>query len=358
MRTAGHYDSQARLADYDYDGVAAGVIFFGSENFQPIPFMRMDRSASGEDRELEGAGYEIYNRWLVDFVSQAPDRHVGLMYLPLWDIDRSIAELEWAHEAGLRGINFPAMRDGELPEYNKQVWERFWSVCEERALPLATHLGGGSGADYTGPEASALRQMETGGWMARRAIWWLIFGGVFERHPGLKLVITETPGNWFRSTGEELDSIYHGTGPERAEQLAGQMNRSPSEYMATNVFFGASFPSKFEVEQAILNGLETQLMWGSDYPHIEGTFVYPNGSDMPSVTRAAVRNTFCGVPVDRTRRMVGENAIEVYNLDRAALQSIACEIGAPTPEEVNNPIDAVPEGASLLAFRSGSGAWG
>ena len=44
--------------------------------------------------------------------------------------------------------------------------------------------------------------------MSRRAVWWLIFAGVFERHPGLKLVITETPGNWFPSTAIELDAIH------------------------------------------------------------------------------------------------------------------------------------------------------
>ena len=38
LQTEGHYDSRARLADYDYDGVAAGVIFHASENFEPMPF--------------------------------------------------------------------------------------------------------------------------------------------------------------------------------------------------------------------------------------------------------------------------------------------------------------------------------
>ena len=75
---------------------------------------------------------KIYNRWLADFVSQAPHRHIGLAQLPMWDLEAAVAEVEWAHEAGLRGVNFPAMREGELPEYNKRVWEPLWSVCEER----------------------------------------------------------------------------------------------------------------------------------------------------------------------------------------------------------------------------------
>ena len=50
--------------------------------------------------------------------------------------------------------------------------------------------------------------------------------------------------------------------------------------MANNVYFGASFASPYEVEQAVLHGLDTQLLWGSDYPHLEGTFVYPEDSDI------------------------------------------------------------------------------
>ena len=135
------------------------------------------------------------------------------------------------------------------------------------------------------------------------------------------------------------------------------MPRPPSEYMATNVFYGASFASPYEVEHAVAHGNETQLLWGSDYPHLEGTFVNPEGRDMPSVTRLALRHTFCGVSPEATRRMVGQNAIDVYGLDADALQAIAVQIGAPTLDELATPIDAVPEGASLTAFRSGAGGW-
>jgi hypothetical protein len=127
--------------------------------------------------------------------------------------------------------------------------------------------------------------------------------------------------------------------------------------MARNVYFGASFASPFEVEQAAVHGLETHLLWGSDYPHLEGTFVYQEGRDAPSVTRASLRNTFSGVSEAQTRRMVGENAIDIYRLDAPALAAIAEDIGAPTMQELHTPIDAVPAGASATAFRTGAGGW-
>ena len=301
LRTAGHHDPAARLADYDHDGIAAGVIFHGSMNMEPIPFISagLAKAKTMESPELAAVGMSIYNRWLADFVSEAPHRHVGLAYLPMWDVDAAIAEVEWAHEAGLRGVNFPAMRDGELPEYNRSVWEPLWSVCEALRMPLVTHVGAGTGARYSKLEGVALLQYESGAFTSRRAVWWLIFAGVFERHPDLKLVVTETPGNWFPSTAAELDALwgfYEGKRDQPMNKmLIDQVPRPPSEYMAQNVFYGASFASSFEVEEAVAHGLDSQLMWGSDYPHIEGTFVYQEGADMPSVTKLSLRNTFCGV---------------------------------------------------------------
>lgn len=363
FRTLGHHDSAARLADYDHDGIAAGVLFHGSMNLEPIPFIAqsLGKPTTSGDHELAGVGMRIYNRWLADFVSQAPHRHVGLAYLPMNDVEAAVAEVEWAHEAGLRGVNFPAMRDGALPEYNRKLWEPLWSVCEDLGMPLVTHVGAGTNARYSGLEGVALLQIESGGFTSRRAVWWLIFAGVFERHPGLKLVITETPGNWFPSTAAELDAVWRFYDAKRDEPLnhalLDQVPRPPSEYMASNVFYGASFASPYEVSHAVENGNGTQLLWGSDYPHLEGTFVNPEGREQPSVTRLALRHTFCGISAEETRRMVGQNAIDIYGLDADALQAIAVEIAAPTLEELATPIDAVPEGASPTAFRSGAGGW-
>ena len=79
---------------------------------------------------------------------------------------------------------------------------------------------------------------------------------------------------------------------------------------------------------------------------------------MPSITRLALRNTFCGIPPAETLRMVGGNAIDVYNLDAQVLTAIAHDIAALTLDDLATPIDAVPEGASITAFRAGAGGWG
>jgi hypothetical protein len=82
--------------------------------------------------------------------------------------------------------------------------------------------------------------------------------------------------------------------------------------------------------------LNTQL-WGSDYPHQEGT--WPN-------TRLAMRNTFAGIPEPEVRRILGENALSAYHLDGDALRAVADRIG-PTPEEIDKPVDP----SELPAYR-------
>lgn len=357
----GHYDSAERLADYDYDGVSAGVIFHASENFEPLPFGSLFPGDAPRDRDLVATGLQMYNRWLADFVSTAPDRHIGLAYLPMWDIESAIRELIWAHEHGLKAVNFPALRAGDILEYNDPAWDPFWAECQARGVPLVTHVGVAGTVRYSGPEAYAIKMIESGSFFSHRAVWWLIYAGVFERFPGLRLMITETPGSWFPGLARELDAAWAMFLGERSMNAAffEKVPRKPSEYMHENVFLGASFASPYEVQQAVDHGFVTQLSWGSDYPHVEGTYLHPDGGDMPSVTRLALRNTFCEVEPDAIRRMVGENAISFFGLDRDALQQVANAIAAPTMEELKTPIDrdAVPAGASDHAFRSGETAW-
>jgi predicted TIM-barrel fold metal-dependent hydrolase len=354
-QTEGHHDIAARLRDMDFDGVAAEVIFHGSQNGEPIPFQHSGAffGALPDDPELAAVGLHIYNQWLADFVSTAPERHVGLAHLPMWDVDAAIAELEWAANAGLRSVNFPAPRT-TLPPYNNPVWEPFWSACEHLHMPLTTHAGAGDPSSWSGPETICLLSLESGGWPARRAMHFMILGGVFERHPELKLVLTEQPGDWWPGAIADIDSTYIAS--RSTPGLAEQCPDLPSEYARRNVFIGASFLARYEAEHAVREGYTRQVMWGSDYPHMEGTFQYPGNFDEPSVGKMAMRFTFAGLPPDDVRAMAGENAVDVYGLDRDALRKVAETIDAPTIDELSQPLDAIPTTGSVQAFRT-VGAW-
>lgn len=355
LRTAGHYDMAARRADLDGDGVACEVIFHGSQNGQPIPFepgagIRF-HEAHPTDVEMVAAGRHIYNRWLADAVASDPTRHVGVAQIPSWDIDASVAEIDWAYSAGLRGVNLPTPRPG-MVELNRPEWEPFWTLCEERGIPLLTHAGGAAlHARFTGPEAYALFSIEGGGWLSRRAMHWMIFGGVFERHPDLKLVLVEQPGCWWSAAMNEMDSAYL-----LNRKALGHLKRMPSEYAMTNVFIGASFLAAFEVEDAITQGYASRVMWGSDYPHREGTFQHGQTYGGENVAILALRSTFACADEVSTRAILGDTATDVFGLDAEALRATARRIEAPTMRQLRVPITEAPDNGGTLAFRT-MGAW-
>ena len=351
-RTNGHMDVHERLRDMDFDGIAAEVIFFGTMPFDPFPFTSRtgaDPSSGLDTSESAAVGMRMYNRWLADFCSVEPERHVGLAHLPMWDIDLALEELRLARELGLSGVNFPAPRR-EITPYEDEAWDDFWSACEDLGMVLANHGGGGvTAAPATGPGAMFIYTTETVAMSRYTPVNRFVWGGVFERHPRLKLVQTEQPGNWFGFVMDELDSQYRAY----AERFAGRLPKLPSEYCRTNYFVGASFQSHLEAVGAVDGGYTDNIIWGSDYPHGEGTFRYPETFDDVPVTHLAMRATYAGLPADATRAMLGANGVRVYGLDAGKLQAVASRINAPTLRELSEPCLDPPDHWTL-AFRKDS----
>jgi hypothetical protein len=121
--------------------------------------------------------------------------------------------------------------------------------------------------------------------------------------------------------------------------IAEAVGKAPSEYWKQNFFLGASFMRPSEVPLRHTIGLE-KLMWGSDYPHDEGTFPY---------SREALRNSFAGLPHAEVEAILGTNAARVYGFDRAALDAIAAKAG-PTVAEIDEPLKEVPPDATSPTF--------
>ncbi|MBL7493527.1 amidohydrolase [Frankia sp. AgB1.9] len=342
LETEGHFNIEARLRDLDNDGVAGQVIFHDSQNGQPLPF---DRSSvfNRDDIDFDRlkVGQHIYNQWLADQVSVQPERHVGLAYVPMWDIDAAVRELRWASSVGLRGVNFPYPRPW-MKSYNFPDWEPFFSACEELGMSLCHH-GGGAPTATGGPGMMSIVKLEVSNMSRISPLSHLVFGGVFERHPNLRLVLTESVGPWWPAVMKELDSVYIHDVAEYPD-MKDRVKRLPSEYAARQVFVGASFLARFEVEDAMANGYLGNIIWGSDYPHFEGTFqhgiVSPEGD---TATRSAMRFTFAGLPEHEVAQCLGENAVRAYGLDGAALRKVAARINAPTYAKLSVPLSTLPD---------------
>ena len=238
LQTSGQRDIHGRLRDMNRDGVAAEIVFHGSAPFTPIPFLEAGVGVGMRDADLGAVGQHMYNRWLADFCSVEPERHVGLAHVPMWDIDAAVKELEWAREQGLRAVNFPAQRAEFIP-YEDERWEPFWSACEALEMPLATHGGGGASTPpATGPTAMHIYIAESGMFSRISPLVRLVFGGVFERHPNLKLIQTEAVGDWYDKVLADLDSMWEKFWYGFPKSL---VPRRPSEYAARAISWVRAF---------------------------------------------------------------------------------------------------------------------
>jgi predicted TIM-barrel fold metal-dependent hydrolase len=304
----GEFDASIRLAELEADGIAAEVIFP-----QMAPFgagLMQYRHPVAPELNLEGN--RAYNRWLADLCKANPGRHAGVALINVDDIDMSVKEIRQAKEAGLWGGVLLPSSSGDHPFYHHPRYEPLWAVCEELDLPLQTHSGWSP--DYGDvPAAVAMYISEVDMW-AHRPFAALMWSGAFERHPNLKYVMTETGCSWII---EALRVLEFKADLPIFKHFTRDLSLRPSEYFARQCYIGASFMPAHEGKDRHEIGLD-RLMWGSDYPHLEGT--WPNTMD-------SLRETFGTYPEDETRALLGANAAEVYGFDLDQLAPIAEKIG-------------------------------
>jgi hypothetical protein len=143
----------------------------------------------------------------------------------------------------------------------------------------------------------------------RRVLWQLMLGGVFDRHPTLKLALTEVRADWVPATLAHLDALHAKTETP--------LTMKPSEYFARHCFVTPSSIHRCEIDMRHDIGVD-QMLFGTDYPHPEST--WPNTKDW-------IRIAFAGVPEAESRAILGENAIRAYGLDEQLLTAVADSIG-------------------------------
>ena len=317
----------------DAEGIA-GEILYGDgfvENQPPFSdIMESDGpifSGKPWPFELQLAGARAYNRWLAEFCNENPTRRAGVIQLPAaHDIDALMDETKRAREDGLwGGLLVPPLEPG-LPGYHDPVYDPLWSLAADLDLPVSIHGGNArspDGATAYGAEeplASVFHFTESA-FFDRRPLWFFIWGGVFDRVPGLKLVFAEALSHWVPQELMRLDEMFDMWNSKRLRE---RIERRPSEYWRERCAITATFISRGEAEMRHEIGLEN-LLWGSDFPHPEGT--WPE-------TPTCLRHAFHGLPEDETAKILGTNALDFYGFDREAMNALAAKIG-PSPSDVS-----------------------
>jgi predicted TIM-barrel fold metal-dependent hydrolase len=326
-----------RLSYLEEQGIHAEVVFPGpvlAGGLSPAMYLG---GHSSKNLDVVWPALHAYNRWLSEFCAAAPGRRTGCIPIDLHDMDRAVEEIAWARSSELSGgVMLPAMslRSG-LPGYADDYYEPLWSACEDHGVVVNLHTG----ASGTATDAKQLYDAKHGGFLGlyevfvftRRPLWFMIFGGVFDRHPNLKVVVTENGVQWLPSLVRDMESFFdtHGGAPVRS-----YLKMRPAEYIDRHVFLGGSLMKRYEAEMRAEIGIE-RLMWGSDYPHLEGA---------APVHRLVLRQVFGGLPEEDLRRILGLNAVDVFGFDRAQLEAVAVRVG-PTVADLSTTVsmDEIPK---------------
>lgn len=328
----GAYDPAIRDKTLDADGVAGEVIFADGDSvtgMEAPPFGAGLQAGMITDPRLAWGGARAHNRWLAEFCATNPPRRAGVALVPITHgIEESVAEIEiLAEQPAIRGIMIPTMWH-DNPSYGHECYDPVWAACAEAGLVVHTHSGEADTGAYN--ENMAQFMLEVPFW-THRALWQLLLSGKFDRFPNLRYAPVECGSWWLGDLLFKADVMFGGQNwkvKKMSSRTAGLIERLPSQYIGTNVFIGASAMSKPEIRRRYVNGLDG-LMWGTDYPHPEGTWPH---------TAERLTNDFQAVPVEETRLLLGLNAVRCYDLDLDALTELAAEIG-PTPERLGQDLD-------------------
>jgi predicted TIM-barrel fold metal-dependent hydrolase len=338
-RRARNWDSELRFSEQRADGVAAEVIFPNTvPPFFPS-FVLFAAPPQPEDYEHRLAGIRAHNRWLVDFVAEAPERRAGIGQIFLNDVDDAIEDARFIREHGLRGgvllPNVPPDCKWVKPLYDPG-YDPLWRFLEDAEIPVNVH--GGTGApDYGNYGFSMLLYINEVGFYSQRPFVHLLLGGIFERFPKLRFVMTETGCAWVPPLLKRLDDTIvkirdtGATGEIRyTEDNVRQL--TATEAFLQNCWMGVSQPGPADAAARHVLGPD-RFMWGSDYPHDEGTYPF---------TREHLRLIFSDVGLEEKERLLAGNAAALYDFDLAKLARHAAAIG-PTVDELARPLTEIPE---------------
>ncbi len=332
-----NWDDARRDADTLPDGVVGEVVYPNTvPPFYP-GFVLFAGPPEAADYARRRAGIHAHNRWMADFCARQPERRAGIGQFFLNDVDDAIDDVRWIKEQGLRGgVLLPSVAPDVKwvePLYSR-AYDPLWEVIEDLELVINIHSGTGS-PDYGRHGASSILFVAEMGWYGQRAFVHLLLGGVFERFPRLKLVMTEGSASaippLLRNLDDTIRRVQTGAIGELKYRDEDRLPKLASEYFAQNCWVGASFPNVPDVEAARFLGLD-RIMWGSDYPHDEGTAPF---------TREHLRQVFTGFSEADMRAVLGETAASVYGFDLDALAPLAATFG-PTVAEIAQPLEALP----------------
>jgi predicted TIM-barrel fold metal-dependent hydrolase len=302
------YDPDARLKAMDKDDIVAAMLY---PNYSRIFIMGHLGQENTRDQELSRACIEAYNDFIGEWCSTNPKRLVAIGIVPMDSVEIAMAELKRMAKKGIRGALIPP-KPGAGKFWNDPAYDVLWDTFDSNGMSINMHTGGG--AAFILPSSYHSKDNEGGARGGREItatlsrmsnsipITTLIWSGIFDRHPNLKLVSVESDIGWMAYVKQRMDWVY--------KNFEWRWHNKPSVKNPPSHYFGRNLMATFQEDIAGIQGHHLigveALAWASDFPHPETT--YPN-------TKKFLADQFEGVPQEDVQKIVAGNAARFYNLD-------------------------------------------
>ncbi len=292
----GGWDAKARLLDQDRDGVSAEIIY-------PTVGMVL---CNHKDFAYKDACFAAYNRWIAEYCAHSPTRLLGCGQTAATDPATTVADLHAMKKLGLRGV----MMSGNpgLEDFDSEVWNPVWEAAIELNLPVSFHIlttrGGGS---VRGPRLNSFMSIIRGN---QDIMGTLIFGGVFERFPALKVCCVEADAGWVPHYLYRMDHAY-----KRHRNWLGKgtnLTRQPSDYFNDHIY--TTFQDDWVAFKCANDMNWRRLMWANDFPHSDSTWPW---------SQAMLAEQTRHLTDEQTRAILCDNVAQLYGMDTHALLQAA-----------------------------------
>ncbi|HEV8296828.1 MAG TPA: amidohydrolase family protein [Acidimicrobiales bacterium] len=299
------WDMDARVEVLDALGIYAQVIYpnaagFGSQKFGEV-----------QDDELRRLCASIYNEAMIEAQERSGGRILPMGLLPWWDIEGSVAETHRVAAAGFRGVNICSdPQNRGLPDLGERDWDPLWEACCEHALPLNFHIGASNSSltwfgESPWPSQDDERKLAIGSAMMylsnARVIANLVYSGVLDRFPQLKIVSVESGIGWIPFFLEALDYQQLESAPHSMDNLS----MKPSDYFRRQIY-GCFWFERLALPLVIEAIGVDKILFETDYPH--PTCLYPDPLER-------VEAAFAGIGETERRKILQDNAAALYRIE-------------------------------------------
>ena len=287
----GCYRGEGRLEIMDQDGVDAEILYPPQRAM--LTFMKQ------QDKDAHLAGIRAYNRWLKDgFCAPDPDRLIGIFQTPNVGIETSVSELKRAKKEGYKGVALSAWPSGG--DNLSADDDPFWAAAADLDMPVSIHLLLAAQQQKMGATNKGSVAIGASAFMYTMPIMVeMIFQGVFDRFPKLRLGLIEVGVGWIPHFLEMVDDRYW----RNRHWTNTKTKKVPSDYFHDHML--ATFivdRSGMQVRHQV--GVDN-MSWSTDFPH--------HGNDWP-YSRKVIDELFVNVPEEERRKIICDNAVKFWNL--------------------------------------------